>query len=87
MTAGWLDAPLTLRDLAEELACLILSAFCLNIYSRPFEQILWILFIYLFVYHSLFRLSELILLLTRPFNQNTWSSFFYFVFCCERPFD
>ena len=67
-------------------ACLILSAFCLNIHSRPFDQILWIL-LFLFIYHSLFHLSGLILLLTRPFNKNTWSSFIYFVFCCARPFD
>ena len=29
------------------------------------------------MYHSLFHLSDLIPLLTRPFNQNTWSSFIY----------
>ena len=45
-------------------ACLILSAFCPNIHSRPFDQILWILLI-LFIYHSLSCLSDLIVLLTR----------------------
>ena len=57
-------------------ACLIFSAFCLNIHSWPYDQILWTLLI-LFIYHSLFRLSDLILLLARPFNQNKWSSFFF----------